>query len=162
MYTIINNLEDAAREYGNIASDKGSKVFVTRIPIMYRGGKNDNGSYHPPMPTLRMLDSDNSECIIIPEIIYGMYDMENDTFYKNPNYKPKFNPNGLTYDRETVSVFDNSSLPEAQNIVNFMKSREPYNYEQLKKYDDKFDTFVQYCQYYGISGVSTLENHGRK
>lgn len=159
MYTIINNLEDAARAYGNVASDKGSKVFVTRIPIMYRGEKNANGSYHPPMPTLRMLDSDNRECNIIPEIIYGMYDMKNGIFYKNPNYRPKYNPNGLTYDIETIRVFENYVVGDAQNMVNFMRSREPYNYVQLKPYDDKNGTFDKYCQYYGIKGIANPKNN---
>lgn len=163
MYTIINNLEGAARRYGEFTLGKGHKVFVTRIPIMYRGARKENGYHHPPMPTLKVLDSQNRECIIIPEIIYGMYDIDNAKFYKNPNYKPKYNPNGLTYDDEVIKAFDMSDAAEASDMVNFMRSRESYNYVQLKPYDDQNGTFDKYCQYYGFSyNLSKRSNNDRK
>ena len=162
IYSVINNLEDAVKTYGEVTSNIGRKVFVTRIPAGYRGEKNASGMYCPPMPIMKMVDASNGLSIIIPEIIYGMYDTENGVFYKNPNYKPKYNPNGLTYDEETIRIIDGYHIAESEEMVKFMRSRNGYNYDQLKKFDDKYGTFNQYCQVYGIKSNSTYENSGKK
>lgn len=159
--TIINNLEDAVRVYGKDTKGKGEKVFITRIPKKYRGLKNNaTGTFFPPMPTAKMLDVSKNLSIVIPEIIYGMYDMETGILHKNPNYCSKFNPNGLTYDDETIrKIYDSGLTPD---LVEFMKMRKDYNYYQLKKHDEKYGIFEQYCQYYGITLYPSYENSDSK
>ena len=58
---------------------------------------------YPPLPTNKMINYEKGDCIIIPEIIYGMYDSNSKTLYKNPNYNFQYNPNGLVYDQETAN-----------------------------------------------------------
>lgn len=156
--SVMNNLADAARAYGNDTANKGSRVFITRVPKKYKGHKKPTGGFYPPMPTMKTIDALNNERFVIPEIIYGMYDMESGILYKNPNYNEKFNPNGLTYDHETINDIDKEGV--APDLVHFMIMRRDYNYDKLKSHDDKYGIFDQYCQYYGISVTPSYENNG--
>lgn len=157
---LVNNLADAARAYGNDTAMKGSRIFITRVPKKYKGLKKTTGGVYPPMPTMKTLDASKNESLVIPEIIYGMYDLESGILYKNPNYNEKYNPNGLTYDHETINKIDTEGI--APDLVHFMKMRRDYNYDQLKLHDDKHGIFDQYCQYYGISVNPTYDNIGRR
>lgn len=142
-----NNLFDCVEAYGNATlSSYGSHVSVIKIPRMYRGQMAKDGTMYPPLPTHKMINYESGDCVIIPEIIYGVYDTNSKTLHKNPKYNPKYNPNGLVYDQETadqVKYFD-------QQLYSFMNQRKSVPFEKLKKIDEKEGTFEQVCNYYGI------------
>ena len=142
----LNSLYDAARSYGD--SVKKGNVFVLRIPSIYRGLSKGDGSIHPPMPTHKLIDYSTGDCVIIPELIYGMYDMDSGVFYKNPNYKPKYDPSGLVYDQETANVVVSKDIKN--EWFDFMISRRNVPFDVLLKYDKKNRVFNKICDYYGI------------
>ncbi len=142
----LNSLYDAARMYGNYIQ-KGN-VFVLRIPSIYRGLPKSDGGVYPPLPTHKLIDYSTGACVIIPELIYGMYDKDSGVFYKNPNYKPKYDPSGLVYDQETANrVVENDRKNE---WFDFMKLRSTIPFDVLLKYDRKNKVFNKVCDYYGI------------
>ena len=141
-----NGLCDAVKLYGEATRGKGSKVFIIRMPLNYRGKVAADGNPYPPMPTHKLMDYESGDSIIIPEIIYGMYDLDNKILYKNPNYNPKYNPNGLSYDQEAADVIKVISGA----WYNFMKSRIRIPYDVLKRTDERNRTFEQACKCYGI------------
>lgn len=144
-----NGLYSAIRRYGD--RNKGSHVFIIRIPKEYRGSYAEDGSICPPMPTHRMVDFTTGDCYIIPEIIYGMYDTISGILYKNPNYNTKYNPNGLSYDHEAVW----SLQFQSPKWYNFAKQRIGLSYKKLKIIDELTGTFKEVCDYHGISyGIS--------
>ena len=142
-YFLFGNMKAMGRLYEK-NHHKGRYVYITRVPTMYTGVKENNGQKYPPIPTIKVLN--DHDAIIIPEIIYGCYDSLTDTIIKNPNYKPKYNPNGLSYAFEVTFRYNN---PETE-MGFFMKSRELYSYDQLLSYDEKNGTFDAFCKYYGI------------
>ena len=145
-YWDLNSLYDAARKYGNTV--KKGNVFVLRVPSIYRGLPKGDGSIHPPMPTHKLIDYSTGNCVIIRELIYGMYDMDSGVFYKNPNYKPKYDPSGLVYDQETADMV---ALQDSKNEwLEFMKCRRTVPFDVLLKYDRRNKVFNKVCDYYGI------------
>ena len=142
-----NNLCDCVRSYGAATSSSyGKHVFIIKIPSMYRGQMAKDGTMYPPLPTHKMINYESGDCIIIPEIIYGVYDIGSNTLYKNPKYNPKYNPNGLVYDQETADKVEYSN----QQLYSFMNKRKAIPFDQLKMMDEREGTFDQVCSYYGI------------
>lgn len=139
----FSGLYDAAKWYGEAHKELGTKVYILRIPKKYQGQMASDGSMYLPMPTHKVLNSDYS--MVIPELIYGVYDMENQTLYKNPNYNLKYNPDGLSYDEITGYFAQNRD-----EWYNFMQSRIDKPYSVLKRIDERNRTFEQACKYYGI------------
>lgn len=142
----INNLYDSVKQYGNGTKTKGTHVFILRIPTIYRGKENNNVNLFPPMPTHKLIDYSTGSSIIIPELIYGMYDSVSGILYKNPNYKSKYNPNGLVYDGETAELL-RDKFPD---WYSFMDSRKTITFNKLYKYDTDNGVFDDICKYYGI------------
>ena len=145
-YGQYNGLRDAAKCYGEATSQKGSNVFIIRIPAIYRGEVDQNGNMYPPLPTHKLIDYESGDSMIIPEIIYGVYNIDSKKFYKNPNYNPKYNPNGLSYDQDaadSVKMIDDK-------WYEFMRSRIGKTYSELKRMDERKKTFSQICAIYGI------------
>ena len=75
-YALINNLSSLCKCYQTNVN-KGENVYVARIPSVYRGKFNNKGELHPPMPIFKNIDVNKDESIIIPEIIYCVYNNEN-------------------------------------------------------------------------------------
>ncbi len=141
-YCEISNLYDSVRSYGN---RRGDKVYIIRIPRKYRGECDENGILYPPMPTHKMIEWDEKS-VIIPEIIYGVYDISSGIIYKNPYYNLNYNPNGLVYDQETADAVRQVD----ETWYEFMYSHRNIPFDELKKIDEKKKTFKKICEYYGI------------
>ena len=145
-YSEPNGLYDSVKSYGEGVNEKGNFVFILRIPKIYRGKIKKDGILYPPLPTHKLIDYESGDSYIIPEIIYGMYDIKNKILYKNPGYNMKYNPNGLVYDQETA---DSLKYNEPE-WYQFMLNRRTIPYDILKKQDEKKATFKKACNFFGI------------
>ena len=155
---VINNLYDSVRYYGDITTAIGDRVFIIKIPKIYRGKTDENGILYPPLPTHKMINYETGDCIIIPEIIYGMYDTKSGKLYKNPNYRTKYNPDGLVYDEAVAEKVQ----PINSGWYNFINQRREIPYDKLVKYDRKNDTFEQIRAYYGINEGNSGKKTGKR
>lgn len=139
------------------AGTKGNTVFVIKIPKYYLYPKTLNGELQQaPMPIWKHLSSfgehgDVSQ--LSPELVYGVYFAENDSFIQNPNYSPVHNPNGLQFD---VAQIGHLRIYASEDWIRFANSRNNYSYDQLLQSDDKthmWDDYVRiYNEHFGVDG----------
>ena len=86
-----------------------------------------------------------------PELVYGVYFAENDSFMQNPNYSPVHNPTGLQFDNQQIEFLLNNGV---MGMYNFAVGRKDKSFEELTQADDiahNWDNALsQYSDHFGI------------
>ena len=153
----VNNGE-LAKEMKGHAGTKGNAVFVIKIPKYYLTPKIVNGQLQQiPLPIWKKLSNvskyeDISQ--LSPELVYGVYITENDSFIQNPNY-----PTGLQFDNRQIEYLLNS---EAIGMYNFAVSRKDKSFEELAQADNiahNWDNAL--TQYSKLFGIQHNKDHPR-
>ncbi len=137
------------------AGTKGNTVFVIKIPKYYLYPATINGELQQaPMPIWKHLSSTGERgdvSQLSPELIYGVYFAENESFIQNPNYCPVHNPNGLQYDAAQIEHLTNYAT---EDWIGFANKRNNYSYEELLHSDEKthfWDDYIRiYNEHFGI------------
>ena len=144
-----------AQKMKEYAGTKGNAVFVIKIPKYYLTPKIVNGQLQQiPLPIWKKMPTTSEyEDIsqLSPELVYGVYITENDSFIQNPNYSPVHNPIGLQFDNKQIDYLLNN---EAIGMYNFAVSRKDKPFEELAQADDiahNWDNVLtQYSKHFGI------------
>ena len=148
---IEGELGSKMKEY---VGTKGNAVFVIKIPKYYLTPKILNGKLQQiPLPIWKHLSnsSENGKISqLIPELIYGVYLSDNDSFIPNPNYSPVHNPTGLQFDNQQIEYLLNN---DAMSMYNFAVNRKDKSFEELMQIDNvnhNWDNAItQYSEHFG-------------
>ena len=153
--TNINNGELASKmkEYKNIQG--GNAIFVIKIPKYYLTPKTSNGQLQQiPLPIWKKVSTSGEKgdvCQLSPELIYGVYLSQNDSFVHNSNYTPVHNPDGLQFD---ISQIDHLNNYADEKWIKFANDRNNYMYNELQQRDQEQQIWsnatMQYKQHFGI------------
>ena len=151
---IGNNFGELGTVVKNYSGTKGNAVFVIKIPKYYLTPKVINGQLvQIPLPIWKSIIDEHSNEIsqLAPELIYGVYLSEKDSFIPNPNYSEVHNPVGLKFDNQQISYLLNEGVIEWHN---FAVERRSKSYEELEQYDIDNDIWgeaiQQYKNHFGI------------
>lgn len=128
-------LKEKVKEY---VGTKGNAVFVIKIPKYYLTPKTVNDTLQQiPLPIWKksLVKGENGQEIsyLAPELVYGVYIAENETFKFNPNYSPVHNPIGLQYDNQQIQYLLNENVID---WYNFAVGRNRKTFEELKSSDE--------------------------
>ena len=134
-------------------NSKSNTVFLIKIPKDYLGkSKEENGSYLPvPLLKIDWEDENNKNIKFINYLIEGIYNKDDDTFTKNPNFSLVFNPEGLVFANDQINNFRDLNK---NTWVSYANERAKFTYEQLVKADEATKTWnivvdkymQEYCQ----------------
>ena len=123
------------KEYSGI---KGNAVFVIKIPKYYLTPTILNGQLQQiPLPIWKLISKNGEHGDIsqfCPELVYGVYLVERDSFLQNPNYSPVHNPIGLQFDDQQIDYLLNN---DAITMHDFAVSRNGKSFEELSVADCK-------------------------
>ena len=152
MQISAGELGQKMKEY---AGTKGNAVFVIKIPKYYLTPRTTNGQLQQiPLPIWKHLSSSGDHGDISqlsPELVYGVYFAENDSFMQNPNYSPVHNPTGLQFDNQQIEFLLNNCV---MGMYNFAVGRKDKSFEELTQADDiahNWDNALsQYSDHFGI------------
>ena len=155
MWPIKINEGELGSKMKEYVGTKGNTVFVIKIPKYYLTPKILNGKLQQiPLPIWKHLsNSGEHEEIsqLSPELIYGVYLSDNDSFISNPNYSPVHNPTGLQFDNQQIDYLLNN---DAMNMYNFAVNRKDKSFEELMQIDNvnhNWDNAItQYSEHFGI------------
>lgn len=144
------------------AGTKGNAVFVIKIPKYYLTPRTSNGKLQQiPLPIWKPLSSSGKHGEISqlsPELVYGVYLAENDSFILNPNFSPVHNPTGLQFDNQQVEYLLNNGV---MNMYDFAVDRKDKSFEELSQKDNVAhnwdNVLAQYSEHFRIQENTT--NH---
>ena len=159
------NVEDGElatklKEYKKIQG--GNVVFVIKIPKYYLTPKVQNDQLMQiPLPIWKKISTSGEKgdvCQLSPELVYGVYISQNDSFIQNPNYLPVHNPDGLQFDVSQIEYMRNYV---DEKWIQFANDRNNYMYNDLQIQDQNQQTWndavIQYKQHFGIQ--ENISNH---
>ncbi len=155
MWPVKINESELGSKMKEYAGTKGNAVFVIKIPKYYLTPRTLNGQLQQiPLPIWKPLSNSGEHGEISqlsPELIYGVYFTDNDSFIPNPNYSPVHNPTGLQFDNQQIEYLLNDG---AMEMYNFAVDRKEKSLEELTQIDDiahNWDNaLAQYSQHFGI------------
>lgn len=155
MWPVKINESELGSKMKEYAGTKGNAVFVIKIPKYYLTPRTLNGQLQQiPLPIWKPLSNSGEHGEISqlsPELIYGVYFTDNDSFIPNPNYSPVHNPTGLQFDNQQIEYLLNNG---AMEMYNFAVDRKEKSLEELTQIDDiahNWDNaLAQYSQHFGI------------
>ncbi len=132
------NLDEYVKNYCN--NHNYEKCYIIKIPKKYMGyNANDI-----PVPIYKVTN-DRTITYLTPSLIVGSYDNVTKKVVANTNYNPVFNPNGLHYSMQQIE-----GLMSSQNFkwYEYAVNRKKANYEELIKYDKKFNNWEKIMDNY--------------
>lgn len=150
-------LAKKAKEY---CGTKGNAVFVIKIPKYYLTPKVVDGQIKQiPLPIWKKVDINGEHGDIYqltPELIYGVYLDDPDSFRFNNNYSPVHNPDGLHYSNEQIDyLLDHDAL----YMYNLAINRNDKTYNELKTIDQIENNWEnatkQYSEHFGVKEVKS-------
>ena len=141
------NIVKKVKEYPNIP---GNAVFVIRIPKYYLTPRIKDGKLKQiPLPIWKSIeqnDTYNKASQLAPELIYGVYLKDKESFKVNPNYSPVFNPSGMHYDSTQIDYLLSNSIVD-WHIFATQRKEKPYNV--LKREDESVHAWDSAIAIYG-------------
>jgi len=145
-------LGNKVKEY---SGTKGNAVFVIKIPKYYLTPRTSNGQLQQiPLPIWKHISNSGEHGEISqlsPELIYGVYLSDNESFLQNPNYSPVHDPSGLQFDNQQIQFLLNEGI---EGWYNFALNRNQKSFEELHQKDIANQTWgnaiQQYNQHFGI------------
>lgn len=155
MWPVKVNDGELGTKLKEYAGMKGNAVFVIKIPKYYLTPRIVNGQMQQiPLPIWKPLSLQGEHGDISqlsPELVYGVYLMENEAFFNNPNYSPVYNPTGLQFDNAQIDYLLNNG---AISMYNFGINRKDKTFEELTQMDNiahNWDNaLAQYRQHFGL------------
>lgn len=154
MWPVKINEGELGSKVKEYSGTKGNAVFVIKIPKYYLKPSVVNGQLRQiPLPIWKTVLDKYGKRIsqLSPELVYGVYLSENESFLQNPNYSPIHNPSGLKFDNQQIEYFLNNEL---YNWHSFAVDRKEKTFEELQQMDtlNKHwdDAVQQYSQHFGI------------
>lgn len=128
-------------------------AYIIKIPNYYMGYiEHRDGSIEPPIPLwipTSQTDAYNRKIsILTPHIIAGVYSRERNQIMPNPNYNPKYNPEGMQYANEQEENMLNSFHSEYLKWMEFARARRNFGYKDLKARDQKHNIWRGSLQRY--------------
>ena len=95
-----------------------------------------DGAIEPPLPLFTDIDNIS---MFTPHLVAGVYSRERDKVATNPNFNPKYNPNGMKYAKEQEDLFKHSE--SFIDWYHYACSRDGMNNEELKSFDEQAGTW---------------------
>lgn len=127
--------------------------YAIKIPNYYMGWMihRDNSIEVPiPLwiPTDKISDVNCPVSIFCPHLICGVYRNDTQQVMPNPNYNPKYNPNGMQFAKEQEENMLLTSHPDYQQWLNFSRMRNGMKFEELKLKDEKSGFWIPHLERY--------------
>ncbi len=117
--------------------------YVVKIPKFYYGWVGRDGAIEPPLP---LFYEEDNKSMFTPHLVAGVYSRERDKVATNPNFNPKYNPNGMKYAKEQEELFEHTSL--FNDWYRYASSRDGMTNDELKTFDEQMGTWRPVLQRY--------------
>ena len=141
-------IKDRVKDYSK-QTGKTKNMFVIRIPKYYLTPRMNDGRLKQfPLPIWKKVDKteEHDEAVILPpELIYGVYNAQNNSFDVNPNYSPVYDPSGLQFDDSQIKYFKDNKIDE---WATFAEDRKKESFYDLKKVDERSHAWDQALSVY--------------
>jgi len=135
-------------EYAN--KHNYDNVFVIKIPAYYTGWVHRDGKVEPFVPLLLSKDGNK---VIIPNLIYGVYNKNTEDYISNYNYQPIYDPSGLQYaDMQLSHMYKFGYFDWYKEAFR----RNSYSYEELKNIDCESQKWDRIIKHYSKNKIRRL------